>query len=130
MKNDPPKSDLPGPSAESPDDTLIRIAKLERELQFAKLDLEETQSQLIAVQHDLKLQNQQAADLRDIEISGKLNALFRDLSSPLVQLLTQNHIQHIQGKSLKTKDIDSTINRLVQSLKSHGLTELVLKARL
>lgn len=99
----------------------LRISELEKELQFAKLDLAETQSQLIAALHDLKLHSQQGADLRDIEIRNKVRSLFQDLSSPLVQLLTQNHIQHVQGRSLNTKDINATVNRLVSSLTNYGL---------
>lgn len=116
-----PGSDSASNSSNDLKEASLRIADLEKELQFAKLDLAETTAQLTAAQHDLNLQSQQSVDLRDSEIRDKVRALFQELSGPLTQLLTQNHIQHVQGKSLNTKDINATVNRLVSGLKNYGL---------
>ncbi|MBS1952849.1 MAG: nucleotide exchange factor GrpE [Cyanobacteria bacterium SZAS-4] len=115
------QSDLEVDTSNDLKEALLRIAELEKELQFAKLDLEETRSQLTAAQHDLNLHNQQGVDLRDIEIREKVRGMFQELSGPLTQLLTQNHIQHVQGKPLQTKDVNATVNRLVSTLKNFGL---------
>ena len=118
------QTDLEEPESGSANElkvALLRVSELERELQFAKLDLEETTAQLTAAQHDLKLQNQQSVDLRDIGIRDKVRAMFQELAGPLTQLLTQNHIQHVQGKSLNPKDVNATVTRLVASLKNYGL---------
>jgi hypothetical protein len=98
-----------------------RILDLENKLQASKLDVEELKSQLASTKHDLQLQTQQGTSLRDLQIRENLGALFEELSGPLAQLLTQNHLQHVQGKLLKSSDIDGTVQRLVQKLEKYGL---------
>jgi molecular chaperone GrpE (heat shock protein) len=98
-----------------------QISELEKELQIAKLDLQEANTALIAAQHDLNLQRQEQTETKNSEARNRIESLIHDLAGPLAQLVTQNHIQHVQGKALSTKDIDATLNRLVQKLKSHGL---------
>ena len=108
--------------ASTDDETKVaRIRDLEKELQASKLDIDELKSQLTSTKHDLQVQTQQGANLRDIQIRESLTALFEELSGPLAQLLTQNNLQHVQGKSIKSGDIDGTIKRLVQKLEKYGL---------
>ena len=99
----------------------LRILELERELQHAKLDLDDAGVQLNAALHDLSLLNQQASDLKISEIRSKFGSLFQDLSAPLAQLLTQDYLQNVQGKSLNGKDVQATLQRLIRNLKKHGL---------
>jgi hypothetical protein len=103
------------------DEARQRILDLERELQYIKLEQEETKSLLLATTHDLNLQNKQAAESKDREIRDRFKSLFQDLSGPIAQLLTQDHIQNVQGKTLNAKDVQAISNRLIQGLRNHGL---------
>jgi molecular chaperone GrpE (heat shock protein) len=98
-----------------------RILDLERELQYIKLEHEETKSALLETAHDLNLQNKQAAESKEREIRDRFKTLFQDLAGPVAQLLTQDHIQNVQGKTLNAKDVQAISNRLIQGLRNHGL---------
>jgi molecular chaperone GrpE (heat shock protein) len=98
-----------------------QILDLEREIQSLQLELEEKERMLAVAQHDLTVQTKNAKDLTGHSVHSRLEQLFADMGGPLVQIVTQDHLSNVQGKTLQAKDLHAVTNRLIDCLRSHGL---------
>lgn len=96
-----------------------KILQLESTVQSLRLDLEEQTKQVADLRNELSLQSKK----QDSTVKGMLahqsEALARDLSAPLAQLLTQAHLA--STRQLQAKDVIAVSMRLVECLQTFGI---------
>jgi len=117
----PKKAKLQEPIAGKKPERNEKLLEFERELQSVRLELDEHKQLLKAARQDLELHTRQSETEASQSVYEHLEKLFQEIAGPAAQLVTQDHILNVQGKSLKAADIQAVSNRLIRVLQDYGL---------
>ncbi len=63
----------------------------------------------------------QQAEVVDLTLENRLEALFRDLAAPASQVLTQAHLLEDQGKAVPAQDILAVSRRMLRAMERNGV---------
>jgi len=97
------------------------VLKLECELQRLRLELDEKDKLLATVRHDLSVQKKNSENEAARDVRVHLEKLFSDMGGFVVQIVAQEYLSNVEGKTIHTKDLLAVANRCIACLKAHGL---------
>ncbi len=96
-----------------------RILALESEMQSLKLEMQEQERLLKQACSDLELAEKKVDGTIKGKFEQQMEALARELASPMVQLKTQQHLS--AQRQIQAKDVLAVAMRMVQSIESSGI---------
>jgi len=98
-----------------------QVLNLECELQKLRLELDEKERLLATARHDLSLEKKNSGSEAERDVRVRLERLFTDMGGFIVQMVAQDHLSRVEGKTIHTKDLLAVANRSIECLKGHGL---------
>lgn len=96
-----------------------RILELDSTLQTLKLEMQEQDRLLKQVRNDVDLADRKSESTVKVMYEQQMEALAKDLASPMVQLKTQQHLS--AQRQIQAKDVLTIAMRLLQSVESLGV---------
>ncbi len=108
----------PSPAPPTSEPTLA----LQTELQNLRLELKERDQTITTLKQELDRQRQGEQTRLNQTLQSETEQLFREIASPISQILTQAHLLETEGKPVSPQDILTVAKRLIRSLEKKGLT--------
>jgi molecular chaperone GrpE (heat shock protein) len=105
-----------------PADAKEAILASERETQALRLELQERERVIAALNSDLDRLRRGEDDRIAAAVAAERERLVTDAAAPAAQLLTQAHLLEVEGKPVQARDVLAVARGLLRLLEDEGLT--------
>lgn len=95
--------------------------QMNNEIQSLRMDLEAAQAQSGRLKQEIDRLRSQQAEILELTLTARLEALFTEMSGPASQILTQAELVEKQGKPVQIADVLSIAKRMVRAMERNGL---------
>jgi molecular chaperone GrpE (heat shock protein) len=119
--SNPPASEMaaPDPASATMQPQANNLSAM-NELQALRMEQASSKRTVENLTQEIERLRSQQEELVHLTLANELEGLYKDMSAPASQVLTQAHLIESQGKVVQAQDVLAVARRLVRAMERHG----------